>query len=321
MWAPAVQAILDGAGGMVVSIAPEGMRERGQMHPDRLWAFIGIPACQGVNGSSAWIWICLAVIFAVGGTAIAATHMVEQEPDERAVSPFGPTTKPIEPDAEPAKQVDFGGDVWLTYAEPVRGHKSVQAVQIRMAYALAVDDFNSYLEEGGAEWRVKPGVAPYRHSVLEALVAVQAGGDHMLKHLYGNATAPYGFQVLAIAPHGRSVDARTGAYVEFHDVIVITGARHVPVQNDRIFSLCRNSTSAGDAADRISGMVQTVTGRPASARALAVYDSVWLYGLAIERSGTLQVLDLAAALPDVAAGHEGALGGISLNGCPVKCKK
>ena len=37
------RAILDGAGGMIVSIAPEGMRERGQMHPDRLWAFMESP--------------------------------------------------------------------------------------------------------------------------------------------------------------------------------------------------------------------------------------------------------------------------------------
>ena len=82
--------------------------------------------------------------------------------------------EPIGQVVEPAKQVDFGGYIWFTYAEPVRGYSSLQAVQARMAYALAVDDFNSYLEEGGAEWRVEPRVEPYRHSVLEALVAVQS---------------------------------------------------------------------------------------------------------------------------------------------------
>ena len=274
-----------------------------------------------MSGRNAWIVICLATIFAVGGSVIAATYMTDAAHDERAGASVIPTTEPVGQAAGPANQVDFSGYVWFTYAEPVRGYASLQAVQARMAYALAVDDLNSYLEEGGAEWRVEPHVEPYRHSVLEALVAVQSDGDDLLKRLYGNDTAPYGFQTLAIAPRVHIVDAPTGAYMEFHDVIMITGARKTQVQNDRIFSLCRNSTSAGDAADRISGILQTVTGRPAHAKALAVYDSVWLYGLAIERSGTLQVFDLAAVLPDVVAGHDGVLDGICLNACHAKYKK
>ena len=55
------------------------------------------------------------------------------------------------------------------------------------------------------------------------------------------------------------------------------------------------------------------TGISPNGHVYAVYDAVWIYGLTIERGGTLQVDVLKDILPEVASGYSGALGPTELN--------
>ncbi len=73
------------------------------------------------------------------------------------------------------------------------------------------------------------------------------------------------------------------------------------------------SSGKNERSDRVDAAVQDELGSIPTAYASSAYDAVWLLGLAMEETQSTDVDVLTEIIPDVAAGHIGALGPLVLN--------
>ena len=73
------------------------------------------------------------------------------------------------------------------------------------------------------------------------------------------------------------------------------------------------SSGKNERSDRVDAAVQDELGSSPTAYASSAYDAVWLLGLAMEETQSTDVDVLTEIIPDVAAGHVGALGPLVLN--------
>ena len=104
-----------------------------------------------------------------------------------------------------------------------------------------------------------------------------------------------------------------GADAVTKDTIIIDDPITLEFATNTEFTTLQVASGKNEFSKQVEEAVEEAIGRTPRTYASSAYDAIWLLGLSMERTQSTDVSTLTAAFPEVAAGHQGALGSTELN--------
>ena len=104
-----------------------------------------------------------------------------------------------------------------------------------------------------------------------------------------------------------------GSDANTNDLNLVEDPAGLQFVTDTRYTTVQVASGKNDLSRYVDSSLQTSIGRIPSTYASSAYDMMWIAGLAIEREQSVDVAVLTKAIPEIAAGYNGALGSARLN--------
>ena len=193
------------------------------------------------------------------------------------------------------KNIDFEGNVIITLLEYDDDINDSQTLMNRVAFLLAIDDFNRYLEENTyVSWRIIPDIRQYQNHPAIGMHNSLLEGEKYLKSLGMDIN----YQILSILPI-HHIDDKLNDYVISSDSIVIGMCKNIGIELDDSIIMLDFDDNAYHSNKRIADFIKNVDGHKHNHSSLTAYNGVILYGYAILQSGSINVDNIKAEIYNI----------------------